>query len=655
MATSSLAKSSRRSFHGHRKTHSMNSHALRRSFAFAAALGSLPSVALAQGPSQVGAWDPPFPLPLIAIHSAVLPTGKVLLFSAEHGVPGIHGWILDPTTLALTNVAPPPGWNPDCAGHSFLSDGRLLVAGGTLSFTPLTGPKLAFLFNPWTEQWVQVEDMRKGRWYPTNVTLQDGTVLTMAGLSDVAATNNPDIELWDPASATNWQLLGQRQLPYYPLLHLMPSGLVFMAGPAALTETYNPSSNTWTPIDTTNAPGRYEACSVMLPPTLTRVMLVGGYNGGSGQPTNSAEIIDLAAGSPQWATTAHMAFARMEHNAVLLPNGKVLVIGGRSDNDATPTPVLTPEVFDPLTASWTSVAPHSIPRRYHSTSVLLPDGRVLAAGGDFQPTGEIYSPAYLFAGSRPAIVSSPSTIGYGSSFTVQFSGTTATHSAVLVSLSCVTHSNNMSQRYVPLGTVNSSGGSVSITAPSDPRMAPPGFYMLFIVSNSGVPSVSKMIRILEAANGQAFCFGDGSATPCPCGNASPIGNDEGCLHSLGLGGSLFASGIASISADTLILSASRLPNTLALYLQGTTRLNGGLGATFGDGLRCAGGSIMRLGMRTGSFSQCTGPGNAPMSIKGQVITPGATRTYQVWYRDPAAYCTPDPFNLTNAWEITWSP
>ncbi len=453
--------------------------------------------ASAQSPALIGAWNPPFALPLIAIHSAVLPTGKVLLFSAEHGVPGIHGWVLDPATLALTNVPPPAPWNPDCAGHSFLPDGRLLVAGGTVSFTPLTGTPLAYIFDPNAEQWTRIADMAAGRWYPTCVTTEQGRVLTLAGLSDVPNVRNPDIELWDPAGPDQWQLLGQKTLPYYPLLHLMPSGLVFMAGPGSLTETYDPATDAWAPVATTNFHGRYEAPSVLLPPTLNRVMLLGGYNN-AGQPTRSAEIIDLAAPVPSWRLTAQMSFARMEHNAVLLPDGKVLVIGGRSDNDGTPTPVLTPEIFDPAGETWTNVAPHSIPRRYHSTAVLLPDGRVLAAGGDFQASGEFYSPAYMFRGPRPAIVSAPPSIDYGSQFSLTFTGTTSTHSAVLMALSCVTHSNNMCQRLVPLGTIVSAGGTVAIPAPASGKVAPPGFYMLFVVDGNGVPSVSRMVRIFSS-------------------------------------------------------------------------------------------------------------------------------------------------------------
>lgn len=462
------------------------------------ALAMAGSDAVGQSPTLVGAWDPPFSLPLIAIHSAVLPTGKVLLFSAEHGVPGIHGWILDPITLALTNVPPTAPWNPDCAGQSFLSDGKLLVAGGTVSFTPLTGTKLAYTFDPFTEQWTRIADMARGRWYPTCATLEDGAVITLSGLSDVPSTPNPDIELWDPTGADTWQILGQKTLPYYPLLHLMPSGKVFMAGPSQLTETYDPVANIWTPFASTNFPGRSEACSVLLPPTLNRVMLIGGYHG-SGQPTNSTEIIDLAASTPQWRGTSHMSFARMEHNAVLLPDGKVLVIGGRSDNDSTPTPVMTPEIFNPASETWTAVAPHSVPRRYHSTAVLLPDARVLAAGGDFQPSGEIYSPPYLFNGPRPAILFAPPTITYGSTFALQFTGTTSTHSVVLMGLPAVTHSNNMTQRYVPLDTVSSPGGTVPMAAPSSGRVAPPGFYMLFIVDTNGVPSISRMVRVSPPA------------------------------------------------------------------------------------------------------------------------------------------------------------
>lgn len=168
-------------------------------------------------PPDDGGWSEPFPLPLIAIHAAMLPTGKVLLFSAEHGVPGIHSWLLNPETLDLTNVPPPEPWNPDCAGHSFLPDGRLLVSGGTLAFNPTRGTKSSYIFDSFTEQWTRIEDMRSGRWYPSNITLPDGRVITISGLNDTDGTLNSDVELWDPKGTNNWEQLGQKTVPYYLL------------------------------------------------------------------------------------------------------------------------------------------------------------------------------------------------------------------------------------------------------------------------------------------------------------------------------------------------------------------------------------------------------------------------------------------------------
>ena len=447
----------------------------------------------AQTPAQDGVWSDPFDLPLIAIHAATLPTGMVLLFGSEHGVPGIHGWVLDPQSLELTEV--PPGWDLNCSGHNFLADGRLLVGGGTLLYSPLTGPKVAYVFDPFTLLWSRVEDMARGRWYPTHLTLADGRTVTMSGLNDTTGELNPDIELYDPDGTSNWELLGPKLLPVYPLLHLMPTGLVFLAGPDPQTESFNPSDAQWATVDTTNFPGRYEAPSVLLPPTLNRVMLIGGYQG-SGQPTNSAEIIDFTDATPQWSLTAHMASPRMEHNAVLMPDAKVLAVGGRSNNGSPATPVLIPELFDPMGPSWDQLAPHQVPRRYHSTAVLLADGRVLAAGGDYEPSAEILSPPYLFNGSRPLITSAPAVIAYDSTFDLEFTDSTGANEVVLIRLSSVTHSVNMGQRYVRLGEGVLSGAPASIVVPSAANLGPPGYYMLFVVSDTGIPSVSRIVKFV---------------------------------------------------------------------------------------------------------------------------------------------------------------
>ncbi len=152
----------------------------------------------------------------------------------------------------------------------------------------------------------------------------------------------------------------------------------------------------------------------------------------------------------------------------------------------------------------------------------------------------------------------------------------------------------------------------------------------------------------------AFCFGDGSATPCPCGNASAPDDRAGCANSLGLAGRLTALGGASVAADTLTLSATGMPNSSALYFQGTARTNGGAGSVFGDGLRCAGGSVQRLGVRVNAANASSLPSNGspPLSVAGSIAAP-ATMHYQVWYRNSAAFCTASTFNLTNGLSVVW--
>jgi hypothetical protein len=156
-----------------------------------------------------------------------------------------------------------------------------------------------------------------------------------------------------------------------------------------------------------------------------------------------------------------------------------------------------------------------------------------------------------------------------------------------------------------------------------------------------------------SAQSEPFCFGTSSA--CPCGNGGAPGN--GCAHSLNAdGANLSISGTASIAADTLALLGSGMPNSSALYFQGTLQAGGGKGVVFGDGLRCASGTVLRLGTtaNTGGASQYPFGGAPPVSVRGQVTEPGV-RTYQIWYRNSASFCTPDGYNLSNGFSINWSP
>ncbi len=151
-----------------------------------------------------------------------------------------------------------------------------------------------------------------------------------------------------------------------------------------------------------------------------------------------------------------------------------------------------------------------------------------------------------------------------------------------------------------------------------------------------------------------YCFGDGSGVACPCGNSGSAGN--GCASSVNAnGGNLMGTGTASVSNDSLLLIGSGMPNSSALYFQGTTQSGGGAGTVFGDGKRCASGTVIRLGTKTNSVGQSTYPEilDQPISIRGGITFGPQTRTYQVWYRNAASFCTADTFNLTNGVSVVW--
>jgi hypothetical protein len=197
-----------------------------------------------------------------------------------------------------------------------------------------------------------------------------------------------------------------------------------------------------------------------------------------------------------------MHYARRHLNATLLPTGEVLVTGGTSatgfNNPAGA--VHAAEVWNPGTEKWTTLASNSVIRIYHSTSLLLPDGRVLHSGsgdGGGSPTeenAELFSPPYLFKGARPVITSAPSSVGYGEDFSVDTPNGASIAQVSLIRLGSVTHAFDQNQRFNQL-TFSENGGGLSIHSPANPNLAPPGHYLLFLVNDNGVPSVGNIIRI----------------------------------------------------------------------------------------------------------------------------------------------------------------
>ena len=202
-----------------------------------------------------------------------------------------------------------------------------------------------------------------------------------------------------------------------------------------------------------------------------------------------------------------MSVARRQLNATLLPDGTVLVTGGTSGPgfNNPDFPVYHAELWNPTTETWTTLASPAPPtffkRLYHSAAVLLPDGRVLSTGGNGYPTPEAFSPPYLFKGPRPTLSGVPSTpIGYGQTLPVQSPEAASIAKVTLIRITSVTHAFNENQRLSVLSFTHPPGsGTLEITAPANPNLAPPGHYLLFIVDNNGVPSVGRIVQLAASA------------------------------------------------------------------------------------------------------------------------------------------------------------
>jgi Domain of unknown function (DUF1929) len=220
----------------------------------------------------------------------------------------------------------------------------------------------------------------------------------------------------------------------------------------------------------------------------------------------TAYVLDMSQTSPTWRQVASMQFARTYHNTTLLPDGTVLVTGGGTTTGGgdVADAVLPAELWSPTTETWTTLASMSAPRLYHSEGLLLPDGRVLISGGGrfaddtepvYQYSAEFFSPPYLFknSGVRPTITSAPSQLSYGQNFTVVTPNAAQIATVSLIRFGSVTHSINMSQRFLPL-SFTAGSGSLSVVAPANANLAPPGNYMLFIVDTHGVPSVAAVVH-----------------------------------------------------------------------------------------------------------------------------------------------------------------
>jgi plastocyanin len=462
--------------------------------------------------------------------------------------------VWDQTTGYLRPANQPRDESPDqniwSGSHAFKSDGTILVHGG-FYVNPNMNPsldqnteRLSFIFDPTTLRWSRTGMTNKGRFYPTSITLSDGRILTLYGVDNfqTGAPTSNSIEIYDPNNGT-WGapilVTWSDNLPdylFYPWTYLLPGGELFIAGPQYITRRFSwqaPVSvpnKRWLHTVVRRAPdgsmqgrasdGNMQGTSVLLPlrpPNYEpRVLVAGGEFINDQQWTDfiarTVEMIDLSEGSPSWRRLSDMRRRRTKPNSVLLPDGSVLVAGGVLDPEPDGGPV---EIFDPNdptatagfnpndpNAGWTLGPSMRYKRMYHSCAILLPDGSVLMGGDPVSETPprdptphERYLPGYYFK-PRPEISSiSTATLQYGSTFSIQTPDAPSIAEVVLIRPGVVTHGFNMSQRYVGCSITGRSANSIIVQAPPDGNIAPPGYYLLFIVNGARVPSVAKWVRI----------------------------------------------------------------------------------------------------------------------------------------------------------------
>lgn len=466
---------------------------------------------------------------MTGIHATLMHTGEVLLFGfGDEGMEDAQSRIWDPVSGEVHAVAPTP--HVFCSGHAADAEGRVFVAGGHHHDI-----HSLHTFDPGGRLWRRVGSTPGGRWYPTCCPMPGGGVLIVGGTRFPGGAESPvnnSLQLWTSAGAgpeipvpVPFSAHFGADSPFidtYPLVAPLPSGKVLVHSRIA-TRFWDPATREW---DATDLRTQYEFArtypgqgnGVLLPLRpeegyRARFLLIGGCGElfpriWFGVPaTRTAEILDLGAEPLAWRYTAPMAFGRVMCDAVLLPDGTVLVMGGSAAGGSLNGvhPVLEVELFNPRTEEWRTVGTIRSPRLYHASAILLPDGRVLVAGkdGPLNPFPyhypehrlEAFRPPYLFRGPRPRIAGAPADILYGDSFPVGCPEADAVAAAALLRPESATHSVHMDQRYVELRIASRDAGQLTLEAPPDSRVAPEGHYLLFLLSADGVPSVGRFVRL----------------------------------------------------------------------------------------------------------------------------------------------------------------
>jgi hypothetical protein len=475
-----------------------------------------------------GRWDVVADSRSRTVHAAMLRTGKILLIAGSGNDQGnfdakrFETLLWDPVANKFEKVYTPS--DVFCGGQAFLPNGTLLIAGGTKKYEILAqnspdgkkheyqGLKDSYIFNPETKRYEKTGFLNHARWYPTLVTLANGAVVAVSGLDEKGDIDPGNTESFDQATRSWIEHPDlHKQFPSYPALLLAADGRLFYSG---ATAGYGPKSvearrpglwdlatNGFQPVFGLPQPEIDEtAATVLLPPAQDqKVMLIGGGGVGDTQvATARTAIADLDTPNPEWQQGPDISVAKRYPGVVTLPDDTVLVSGGSERYRAKDS--LTAEIYHPDTNTFTQAADPLVGRDYHSSYLLMPDGRVAVFGSNpltednyFETRIEIYSPSYLYRGERPVIRSAPTTVTRGS--TIDLSVSQQVSKVRLIRPGAYTHVTDTEQRSVALPVVRQADGSVTVTVPENPNLLPPDWYMLFIDNGDNIPSVATWVQV----------------------------------------------------------------------------------------------------------------------------------------------------------------
>lgn len=540
--------------------------------------------ALAAVQPNLARWSAVKTLPLVPVLAANLPDGRLLMWSAEEkfsfgGSGRTYSLTFDPRSEAVSErLVSETGHDMFCPGTTNLADGRILVNGG------LDSAKTS-IFNPATGMWAAGALMNIPRGYQANTLLPDGGVLTLGG-SWSGGVGNKHGEVWTEAG-------GWRRLSGVPIdsflspdpsrnfggdshFWLIPAGngRVFHAGPGVNMHWIDArGTGSVTPAGR-RGDDEFSVSGNTVMYDAGKVLKTGGGPGyDSVQANANSYVIDLNGGVTV-RKLPPMAYRRAFHNSVVLPNGQVVILGGQTFavgfSDANS--VLAPELWDPETEAFTTLPAMAVPRNYHSVALLLPDGRVLSAGGGLcgagcaanHPDLQILSPPYLSNADgtpavRPVITAAPTVAGHGQ--TIEVTTDSAVSAFALVRQSSTTHTVNNDQRRLPLAFRALGGNRYAVDVPTNGGLALPGQWMLFALNAAGTPSVSTLLRLTLDGSPQLAPVADQAST-----TAGPVGFTPQVTLPAGTVASWRATGLpAGTTIDPVTGRISGTPTTAGTF------------------------------------------------------------------------------------------